>query len=215
MINVRGRDTASFVTEAKQAVEEKLTVPEGSYVEWGGSFKNLEKAKERLLIVVPGALVLVFIMIYMAFGSILQTIIIFGCIPMALVGGVLALMINDLEFSISAAIGFIALSGIAVLNGVVLVSYFNSLKQKGYEGDKLIKEGTMMRLRPVLMTAAGAAFGFLPMMLSTGSGAEVQRPLATVVVGGIISATLLTLIVLPVVYRVLERYMKVFNSGGH
>lgn len=215
LINVRGRDTASFVKEAKQAVETKLTVPKGSYVEWGGSFKNLEKAKERLLIVVPGALVMVFIMIYMAFGSILQTLIIFGCIPMALVGGVLALMINDLNFSISAAIGFIALSGIAVLNGVVLVSYFNTLKQKGYEGDDLIKEGTMMRLRPVLMTAAGAAFGFLPMMLSTGSGAEVQRPLATVVVGGIISATILTLIVLPVVYRVLEKRMTVFKTGGH
>lgn len=215
LINVRGRDTAGFVTEAKAEVSKKLNVPDGSFIEWGGSFKNLEKAKERLSIVVPAALLLVFIMIYMAFGSILQTLIIFGCIPMALVGGVLALMLNGLNFSISAAIGFIALSGIAVLNGVVLVSYFNNLKQRGYEGDELIKEGTMMRLRPVLMTAAGAAFGFLPMMLSGGSGAEVQRPLATVVVGGIISATLLTLVVLPIVYRVLMDKMRVFSTGGH
>lgn len=215
LINVRGRDTASFVKEAKVEVDRKLKVPEGSFIEWGGSFKNLEKAKERLAVVVPAALLLVFIMIYMAFGSILQTLIILGCIPMSFVGGVLALLLNDLNFSISAAIGFIALSGIAVLNGVVLVSYFNNLKQQGYEGDELIKQGTMMRLRPVLMTAAGAAFGFLPMMLSIGSGAEVQRPLATVVVGGIISATLLTLVVLPVVYRVLMGKMKVFNSGKH
>lgn len=215
LINVRGRDTASFVEEAKAAVASKLKVPPGYYVEWGGSFKNLEKAKERLMIVVPMALVLVFIMIYMAFGSIIQTLIIFACIPMALIGGVLGLMANGLNFSISAAIGFIALSGIAVLNGVVLVSYFNTLKTRGLTGDKLILEGTIMRLRPVLMTAAGAAFGFLPMMVSTGSGAEVQRPLASVVVGGIISATLLTLIVLPIVYRILEKRMTTFSSGGH
>jgi cobalt-zinc-cadmium resistance protein CzcA len=138
---------------------------------------------------------------------------IFACIPMALVGGVLGLMLNGLDFSISAAVGFIALSGIAVLNGIVLVSYFNKLKLDGMTGDELIKKGTLLRLRPVFMTAAAAAFGFLPMMFSTGSGAEVQRPLASVVVGGIISATLLTLIVLPVVYRILESRMKVVDSG--
>lgn len=215
LINVRGRDTASFVKEAKAKVAEKLKLPSGYYIEWGGSFKNLEHAKERLMIVVPMALILVFIMIYMAFGSIIQTLIIFGCIPMALTGGVLGLMFNGLDFSISAAVGFIALSGIAVLNGVVLVSYFNTLKSKGLSGDKLIIEGTLMRLRPVAMTAVTDAFGFLPMMLSTGSGAEVQRPLAAVVVGGISFATLLTLIVLPIVYRVLESKMTTFNSGGH
>jgi cobalt-zinc-cadmium resistance protein CzcA len=215
LINVRGRDTASFVEDARTQVAEKVKIPPGYFLEWGGSFKNLEQAKERLLIVVPLALALVFIMIYVAFGSIIQTLIIFACIPMALVGGVLGLMANSLDFSISAAIGFIALSGIAVLNGVVLVSYFNTLKVRGLSGDHLILEGTVMRLRPVLMTAAGAAFGFLPMMLSTGSGAEVQRPLAAVVVGGIISATLLTLIVLPAIYRILEPRMKVFHSGGH
>lgn len=213
LINVRGRDTASFVEEAKAEVEKQIKLPTGTYLEWGGSFKNLQKARERLLIVVPLALLLVFVMIFMAFKSLIQTLIIFGCIPMALVGGVISLMINGLNFSISAAIGFIALSGIAVLNGIVLVSYFNKLKLDGLTGDDLILEGTKMRLRPVLMTASAAAFGFLPMMLSTGSGAEVQRPLASVVVGGIISATILTLIVLPIVYRVLENKMKVVDSG--
>jgi len=213
LINVRGRDTASFVSAAKAEVEKKVKLPPGVYLEWGGSFKNLEKAKNRLSLVVPMALVLVFLMIYMAFKSILQTLMIFACIPMALFGGVAGLLANGLEFSISAAIGFIALSGIAVLNGIVLVSYFNRLKLDGLTGDALIIEGTKMRLRPVLMTATAAAFGFLPMMLSTGAGAEVQRPLASVVVGGIMSATALTLIVLPIVYRTLESKMKVVDSG--
>lgn len=201
LVNVRGRDTSSFVEEAQALVAQSLELPAGYYVQWGGSFKNLETAKERLAFVVPLALLLVFMMIYFAFGSVLQTCLIFACIPMALVGGVLGLMGNGLDFSISAAIGFIALSGIAVLNGVVLVSYFNRLRDKGITGDDLIKQGTMMRLRPVLMTALTDIFGFLPMMLATGAGAEVQRPLASVVVGGITSATLLTLIILPVLYR--------------
>jgi len=204
LINVRGRDTASFVEEARAKVEAQIKLPQGTVIEWGGSFKNLEKAKERLNILVPLALLLVFVMIYMAFKSLIQTVMIFMCIPMALVGGVLALMFNGLDFSISAAVGFIALSGIAVLNGVVLVSYFNKLKLEGMSGDQLIREGTRLRLRPVMMTALTDALGFLPMMLSTGMGAEVQRPLASVVVGGILSATCLTLIVLPVVYRLLE-----------
>lgn len=201
LINVRGRDTLSFVQEAQAKVSDALELPPGYYVQWGGSFKNLETAKDRLVFVVPLALLLVFMMIYFAFSSVLQTCIIFLCIPMALVGGVLGLMGNGLDFSISAAIGFIALSGIAVLNGVVLVSYFNRLRDKGVTGDDLIKQGTMMRLRPVLMTALTDIFGFLPMMLATGAGAEVQRPLASVVVGGITSATILTLIILPVLYR--------------
>lgn len=213
LVNVRGRDTASFVEEAQQRVREQVDFPPGYFVEWGGSFKNLEQAKDRLSLLVPLALALVLMMIYMAFGSVLQTLIVASCIPMALVGGVLGLMINGLDFSISAAVGFIALSGIAVLNGVVLVSYFNILKLEGMSGDDLILKGTRLRLRPVLMTAAGAAFGFLPMMLATGSGAEVQRPLASVVVGGIVSATILTLIVLPVVYRVFEANMVIKKSG--
>jgi len=213
LVNVRGRDTQSFVDEAKSKVEAQLDIPAGYYVEWGGSFKNLEKAKERLTFLVPLALCLVLFMIYMAFGSILQTLVVASCIPMALVGGVLGLMLNGLEFSISAAVGFIALSGIAVLNGVVLVSYFNQLKLSGESGDELIKKGTLLRLRPVMMTALTDIFGFVPMMLATGAGASVQRPLASVVVGGIISATILTLIVLPIVYRALENKMKINGSS--
>ncbi len=213
LINVRGRDTSSFIEEAKQRIDSELKLPPGYYMEWGGSFKNLEQARDRLMILVPIALGLVLLMIFLAFRSILQTAMIAVCIPMALVGGVVGLIANGLDFSISAAVGFIALSGIAVLNGVVLVSYFNKLKLDGESGDQLIKHGTMMRLRPVLMTAMGAAFGFLPMMISTGSGAEVQRPLAAVVVGGIISSTLLTLVVVPVVYRLLEKRMKVRANG--
>lgn len=213
LINVRGRDTQSFVNEAKMKVSQSVRVPPGYYIEWGGSFKNLEKAKNRLSVVVPIALALVLLMIYAAFQSVIQTAMIALCIPMALIGGVLGLMLNGLDFSISAAIGFIALSGIAVLNGVVLVSYFNQLKLQGLTGDDLIIKGTKMRLRPVIMTASGAAFGFLPMMLSTGMGAEVQRPLATVVVGGILSATLLTLVVLPAIYRLLENKMKISETS--
>ena len=213
LVNVRGRDTRSYVEEARKKIEAEIKLPPGYYMEWGGSFKNLERAKERLMILVPLALALVLLMIYMAFQSLLQTAMIAVCIPMALVGGVLGLLLNGLDFSISAAVGFIALSGIAVLNGVVLVSYFNKLKLDGLSGDALIKKGTAMRLRPVLMTAMGAAFGFLPMMISTGMGAEVQRPLAAVVVGGIISATLLTLIVVPVVYRLFENKMHIRADG--
>jgi len=213
LVNVRGRDIESFIAEAKERIEKEVKLPAGYYMEWGGSFKNLERARDRLLVLVPLALALVLLMIYLAFGSLLQTAMIAVCIPMALVGGVLGLTLNGLDFSISAAVGFIALSGIAVLNGVVLVSYFNKLKLDGLTGDDLIKKGTSMRLRPVLMTAAGAAFGFLPMMVSTGMGAEVQKPLAAVVVGGIISATLLTLIVVPIVYRMLENRMTVRANG--
>lgn len=216
LVNVRGRDTQSFVDEAKETVERELKVPPGYYVEWGGSFKNLEKAKQRLAVLVPLALVLVLMMIYMAFGSLLQTIMVASCIPMALVGGVIGLLANGLEFSISAAVGFIALSGIAVLNGVVLVSYFNQLKLEGETGDGLIIKGTSLRLRPVMMTALTDIFGFIPMMLATGSGAEVQRPLASVVVGGIVSATLLTLVVLPIAYRLLENKIQVKSTEiGH
>lgn len=216
LVNVRGRDTESLVKEAKAKIEAQIKMPPGYYMDWGGSFKNLQEARERLMVVVPVALLLVFSMIFMAFRSLIQTAMIAACIPMALIGGVLGLMLNGLDFSISAAVGFIALSGIATLNGVVLVSYFNKLKIDGLTGDELIKEGTRLRLRPVVMTAAGAAFGFLPMMMSSGMGAEVQRPLASVVVGGIISATLLTLIVLPIVYRILENKMKISESSiGH
>lgn len=212
LINLRGRDTESFVEEAEQKVTEEVEIPQGYYVEWGGNFKNLQQAKSRLLVLAPVALALVLMMIYAAFGSVSQTLLIFSCIPLALVGGVVNLMLLGLPFSISAGVGFIALSGIAVLNGVVLVNYFNHLRQEGMSGVELVKKGTLIRLRPVLMTALVAIFGFLPMMISTGVGAEVQRPLATVVIGGLISSTLLTLVVLPVLYLVFEKYMVQFKQ---
>ena len=208
LINLRGRDTESFVTEAQAAVEKEVKLPEGYYFEWGGNFKNLEQARSRLMILAPVAMILVLMMIYAAFGSVAQTFLIFGGVPMALVGGVIGLILNGLPFSISAGIGFIALSGIAVLNGVVLVNFFNQLKHEGKSGKELVMTGTLIRLRPVLMTALVAIFGFIPMMLSTGIGAEVQKPLASVVIGGIISSTLLTLIVIPVLFSKFEKHMK-------
>lgn len=207
LINLRGRDTESFVNEAKSIVEKEIKLPSGYYFEWGGNFKNLNEAKSRLMILAPIALILVLMMVYAAFGSVAQTMLIFGCIPMALVGGVIGLILNGLPFSISAGIGFIALSGIAVLNGVVLVNFFNQLKAEGKTGKELVLEGTLVRLRPVMMTALVAVFGFIPMMISTGVGAEVQKPLASVVIGGIISSTLLTLIVLPILYSKFEARM--------
>lgn len=209
LINLRGRDTESFVEEARAAVEKQIKLPEGYYIEWGGNFKNLEQARGRLMILAPVALALVLMMVYAAFGSIGETLLIFGCVPMALVGGVIGLIVNGLPFSISAGIGFIALSGIAVLNGVVLVNFFNQLKSEGKTGKDLVLQGTLIRLRPVMMTALVAVFGFVPMMLSTGVGSEIQKPLASVVIGGIISSTLLTLFVLPVVFSILER-----KAGG-
>ncbi|HRK07522.1 MAG TPA: CusA/CzcA family heavy metal efflux RND transporter [Pseudobdellovibrionaceae bacterium] len=208
LVNLRGRDTESFVLEAQKKVEAQIKLPEGYYYEWGGNFKNLEQARTRLLILAPLALAIVLMMVYAAFKSVGETLLIFGCIPMALVGGVLGLVLNGLPFSISAGVGFIALSGIAVLNGVVLVSFFNKLKSEGHTGKDLVLSGTLIRLRPVLMTALVAVFGFIPMMLSTGVGSEVQRPLASVVIGGIISSTLLTLIVLPVLFSIFESKMK-------
>lgn len=207
LINLRGRDTESFVNEAQKKVEEAIKLPSGYYYEWGGNFKNLQQARSRLLILAPVALVLVLLMVYAAFGSVAQTLLIFGCVPMALVGGVIGLMANNLPFSISAGIGFIALSGIAVLNGVVLVNFFNQLKAEGKTGKELVLSGTLIRLRPVMMTALVAVFGFIPMMLSTGIGSEVQKPLASVVIGGIISSTLLTLVVLPIIFSKFEKHM--------
>ena len=209
LINLRGRDTESFVEEAQKVVESKIKIPTGYYLEWGGNFKNLEQARSRLLVLTPLALGLVLIMIYAAFGSIFQTALVFSGVPLALVGGVLGLSFNGLPFSISAGVGFIALSGIAVLNGIVLVQYFNDLQKEGLSGEVLVKRGTKIRLRPVLMTALVDIFGFVPMMLSTGVGAEVQKPLAAVVIGGIISSTVLTLIVLPALYLLFEKKMQI------
>lgn len=208
LINPETRDIESFVNKAKGLVDEKINLPEGYFIEWGGSFKNLQSAKERLSVLVPLAMLVIIGMLYAAFRNFAQVILIFACAPMALLGGVLSLNVLGMPFSISAGVGFIALSGISILNGVVLVTYFNRLIKDGKTPDDVVKEGAMTRLRPVLMTALTDIFGFLPMMFSTGLGAEVQKPLATVVVGGIFTATILTLIVIPSLYRLFINYMQ-------
>ena len=204
MINPRGRDTESFVGEAQREVRNTVKLPEGYYMEWGGNFQNLQQAKARLLVLAPIVLFLVLFIIYAAFRNVTLTLLVFSGVPLALVGGVLGLMVMGLPFSISAGVGFVALSGIAVLNGVVLVNCFNDLHNAGLRGRELIMEGTALRIRPVLMTALVEIFGFLPMMLATGLGAEVQRPLAAVVIGGVLSSTFLTLVVLPTLYSLLS-----------
>lgn len=198
--NVRGTDLGSFVEEAKNKIQQGVQLPKGYWLGWGGQFENLISARERLLIVVPICLALIFFLLFTAFNSFRDALIVFSGVPMALVGGILALGLRGMPFSISAAVGFIALSGIAVLNGLVLISYTNQLKQT-HEPGEAIKLSAMIRLRPVLMTALVASLGFIPMALATGTGAEVQKPLATVVIGGLISSTLLTLLVLPALYR--------------
>jgi heavy metal efflux system protein len=205
MVNLRGRDVESWVREAEAKVREHVKLPEAYTLEFGGQFENLREAKARLAIVVPAALVFIFVLIFMAFGSVRQALLIYSGVPLAVTGGVVALWLRNMPFSISAAVGFIALSGVAVLNGVVMIAYFNQLREGGREVRSAVIEGSLTRLRPVLMTAAVAAFGFIPMALSTSAGAEVQRPLATVVIGGIISSTFLTLVLLPVLYEWAER----------
>ncbi|MCG8763160.1 CusA/CzcA family heavy metal efflux RND transporter [Tenacibaculum finnmarkense] len=199
--NVRGRDVASIVAELQQKVSEKIPFDTGYYITYGGTFKNLEEARTRLGIAVPVALLLIFLLLYFTFKSIKQSFLIYTAIPMSAIGGIFALWLRDMPFSISAGIGFIALFGVAVLNGIVLIAEFNRLKEAGMTDVKaIIKKGTSVRLRPVIMTAAVASLGFLPMAISASAGAEVQKPLATVVIGGLISATLLTLLILPVLY---------------
>jgi heavy metal efflux system protein len=206
-VNARNRDTESLVNEIQEALTEKLELPAGYYLDYGGQFENLVEAKKRLSIAVPVALLLILVLLYFTFGSIGQAFLIFSAIPLSAIGGVYALWLRDLPFSISAGVGFIALFGVAVLNGIVLIAYFNQLKKEGVtDVDERIKTGTKVRLRPVILTASVAALGFLPMAISSSAGAEVQRPLATVVIGGLITATLLTLLVLPVLYRMLEGF---------
>ena len=204
-LNVRGRDIGSFVEEAQAAIEQKVKLPPGYYVTWGGQFENLQRASARLLIVVPLALFLIFVLLFSTFNSIRQAILIYTGIPFAIVGGILALALRGMPFSISAGVGFIALFGVAVLNGVVMVSYINHLREEGRALEEAVTEGAETRLRPVLMTALVASLGFIPMAIATSAGAEVQRPLATVVIGGLITSTLLTLLILPTLYRWFER----------
>ncbi len=202
--NVRGRDLGSFVKDIQQAVKTEIDIPPGYWVEYGGTYQKLQSATQRLAVVVPVTLVLVIGLLIMALGSIKDAAIIFSGVPLALTGGIAALLLRDIPFSISAAVGFIALTGIAVLNGLVMVSFIRDLRLHGQALHEAIVEGALTRLRPVLMTALVAALGFIPMALNTGIGSEVQRPLATVVIGGIISSTLLTLVVLPALYRLVH-----------
>jgi cobalt-zinc-cadmium resistance protein CzcA len=204
-INVRNRDLQSVVTDIQKIVNTEIKLPSGYYVQYGGQFENLQSAKARLMVAVPLALFLILILLYFAFGSIKEALMVYSAIPLSAVGGVLFLWMRGLPFSISAGVGFIALFGIAVLNGIVLIEHFKELKHQGMKSiDELILKGTTDRLRPVLLTASAAALGFLPMALSSSAGAEVQRPLATVVIGGLFTATILTMVVLPVLFKVFD-----------
>jgi cobalt-zinc-cadmium resistance protein CzcA len=202
--NVRGKDIGTFVQEAEKAIYAKVDLPAGYYLEWGGTFENLQNARTRLMVVVPLSLFLIFILLFISFGSVRNALLIYTGIPFAIVGGVFSLLLRGMPFSISAGVGFIALFGVAVLNGVVMVSYINKLRQEGLSLKEAVLQGAETRLRPVLMTALVASLGFIPMALSTSAGAEVQRPLATVVIGGLITSTILTLFVLPAFYNWFE-----------
>ncbi|MDG0857333.1 CusA/CzcA family heavy metal efflux RND transporter [Roseateles puraquae] len=203
--NVRGRDIGTFVAEAEAAIQQQVKLPTGYWMVWGGQFENLQSATQRLKVVVPVSLLLVFTLLFVMFGNAKDGMLVFTGIPFALTGGIVALWLRDIPMSISAAVGFIALSGVAVLNGLVMISFIRSLRESGKSLDQAIFEGAVTRLRPVLMTALVASLGFVPMAIATGTGAEVQRPLATVVIGGILSSTALTLLVLPVLYRIAHR----------
>jgi len=217
--NVRGRDIGGFVAEARQKIAESIKLPTGYFMTWGGQFENQERATRRLFIVVPLALLLIFALLFVMFGSVKYSLLIILNVPFALVGGIAALWLRGLNLSLSASIGFIALFGVAVLNGVVLIAYINKLREEGKTVDESVREGARVRLRPVLMTALVASLGFVPMAVATSAGAEIQRPLATVVIGGLVTSTLLTLLVLPVLYRMLEWRKdiqpSVYEDTGH
>ena len=203
--NVRGRDLGSFVAEVQQKVADQVKIPPGQWLDWGGQFENMLAARKRLSIVAPACLFLIFLLLFSAFNSVKYALLVFTGVPLALTGGIVSLWLRGMPFSITAGVGFIALAGVAVLNGLVMVTLINQLRQQGAEPEEAILQGSLRRLRPVLMTALVASLGFVPMATSTGTGAEVQTPLATVVIGGLISSTALTLLVLPGLYRIFER----------
>jgi cobalt-zinc-cadmium resistance protein CzcA len=203
--NVRGRDVGSFVAEAQARVREEVRVPPGDWLQWGGEFEKILSARARLALVVPLALLLILVLLGSALGSVRDALIVFSGVPLALAGGVFALAARGLPISITASVGFIALSGVAVLNGLVMLSFVARLRSEGRPLDEALRKGCSTRLRPVLMTALVASLGFVPMAVASGTGAEVQHPLATVVIGGVVSSTLLTLLVLPVLYRLAHR----------
>ncbi len=214
-VNVRGRDLQSVVEDVQQLVNENIKLPVGYTISYGGQFENLESAKSRLLVAVPIAMLLIFMLLYFALSSVTEALMIYSAIPLAAVGGVFLLGLRDMPFSISAGVGFIALFGVVVLNGIILIEHFKELKGQAFDSiEALVKQGTLDRLRAVMLTASSTALGFLPMAISTNAGAEVQRPLATVVIGGLISATLLTLVVLPVLYAYLNRKRLQYNANG-
>ena len=198
--NVRGRDMVGFVESARQKVAADLPLPQGYRLTWGGQFENQQRAAARLSVVVPVALGLIFVLLFTTFGSIRQALLVFVNIPFALIGGVFALVVTGEYLSVPASVGFIALLGIAVLNGLVLVSYFNHLLAGGMPLDQVVFEGSLRRLRPVLMTASIAAFGLVPLLFASGPGSEIQKPLAIVVIGGLITSTALTLVLLPILF---------------
>jgi cobalt-zinc-cadmium resistance protein CzcA len=206
--NVRGRDLGSFVAEARQKIAAEVALPAGRYrLEYGGQFENLERGQRRLLLVVPAALALIFLLLYLTYHNVLDALRVFTGIPFAWVGGIFALWLRDMPFSISAGVGFIAMSGVAVLDDMILVSYIRQLREQGMAVDEAVTKAAQTRLRPVLMTTLVAALGFLPMAVSDGVGAEVQRPLATVVIGGVLGAMIMSLLVIRVLYLVI-------NSAG-
>lgn len=202
--NVRERDLGSFIAEAQERIVTQVDLPDGYWIEYGGTFEQLESASTRLQIVVPLALLLIFGLLMALFRSAKDALVVFSGVPLALTGGIAALLLRGIPFSISAGVGFIALSGVAVLNGLVMLTFIKQLMEEGRPLDDAIREGALARLRPVLMTALVASLGFVPMALNVGLGSEVQRPLATVVIGGIISSTILTLLVLPALYRMIR-----------
>ncbi|MEN9374080.1 MAG: hypothetical protein RIR79_1632, partial [Pseudomonadota bacterium] len=199
--NVRGRDLVGFVEEAKATVARDVALPTGYTITWGGQFENQQRAAARLALVVPLALVLIVGVLFATLGSLRQAILVFANIPLALIGGIVALAVTGEYLSVPASVGFIALMGIAVLNGLVLITCFNQLSARGMATDEVVRQGSLRRLRPVLMTASITALGLIPLLLATGPGSEIQRPLAIVVIGGLVSSTLLTLVLLPILYR--------------
>jgi len=200
MSNVRGRDLGSFVDEVRSRIEKDVTLPPGYFVEYGGQFENQERATRRLMVVVPMVIAVIFVLLYLTFGAIKPALLVVGNVPFAVVGGIAALWLRDMNLNLSASVGFIALFGVAMLNGVVLISSINQLREAGERTRQAVIAGARRRLRPVLMTAFVASFGFIPMAVATSTGAEVQRPLASVVIGGLFSSTVLTLFLLPVLY---------------
>jgi len=203
-MDVRGRDVDGFVREANAAIKQKVDMPPGYWIEWGGAFENQQRALQRLSIIVPMTIFFIFVLLYTAFNSVKYATLIIANVPFATIGGIVSLFISNQYLSVPSAIGFIAVFGVAMLNGIVLVSFINELREKGLSVAEAVRKGAELRLRPVMMTASVAILGLIPMLLSSGVGAETQRPLATVVVGGLITSTLLTLVLLPVIYEWME-----------